>query len=37
MLDYEHTYFQGGGGGTLADVEDRGDESVFFFRTQLSF
>jgi len=37
MLDYERTYFQGGGGGTLADVDDRGDESVFFFRTQLSF
>jgi len=37
MLDYERTYFQGGGGGTLADVGDRGDEGVFFFRTQLSF
>jgi len=37
MLDYEHTYFQGGGGGTLTDVHNRDDESVFFFRTQLSF
>jgi phosphate-selective porin OprO/OprP len=37
MLDYERTYFHGGGGGTLVDVGDRGDESVFFFRTQLAF
>jgi phosphate-selective porin OprO/OprP len=37
MLSYEQTWFQGGGGGTPADVGDRDDEKVFFFRTQLAF
>ena len=37
MFDYERTYFQGGGGGTLADPDDRDIESVVFMRTQLSF
>lgn len=37
MADYEQTFFQDGGGGTIGNVGDRDDEKVFFFRTQLSF
>ena len=35
-LAYERTFFENGGG-TLADVENRNDESVLFMRTQLAF
>ncbi len=37
MFDYEQTFFEDGGGGTLANPGDRDDEKVFFFRTQLAF
>jgi phosphate-selective porin OprO and OprP len=37
VLDYEHTTFEGGGGGTAASPRDREDEQVLLSRLQLYF
>ncbi len=37
VLDYEHTKFEGGGGGTLAAPQDRIDEDLVFGRVQVAF
>jgi phosphate-selective porin OprO/OprP len=37
VLDYEHTTFEGGGGGTAASPRDREDEQVLLSRVQLYF
>ncbi|MGH8508065.1 MAG: OprO/OprP family phosphate-selective porin [Gammaproteobacteria bacterium] len=37
VVDYEHTVFDGGGGGTAASPRDREDENVILSRVQLAF
>ncbi|MGH8584381.1 MAG: porin [Gammaproteobacteria bacterium] len=37
VVDYEHTVFDGGGGGTAISPRDREDENVILSRVQLAF
>ncbi|MGH8510118.1 MAG: porin, partial [Gammaproteobacteria bacterium] len=37
VVDYEHTLFDGGGGGTAVSPRDREDENVILSRVQLAF
>ncbi|MGH8490931.1 MAG: hypothetical protein ACREXS_19220 [Gammaproteobacteria bacterium] len=37
VVDYAHTVFDGGGGGTADSPRDREDENVILSRVQLAF
>ncbi len=37
VVDYEHTFFDGGGGGTADSPRDREDENVVLSRVQIAF